>query len=856
MKKYYSLLLMFFTLAIQAQVDMSYYLPEGLSYDPEIPTPHEVLGYHPGEWHVSHDQLVYYMRAVAEASDRMTLTEIGRTYEGRPLVQLTVSTPENLANLNQIKTAHKQLTNPAISRTLNTDEMPIVIWLGYSVHGNEASGSNASLLTAYYLAAANGDAIDALLQSSIIIVDPSFNPDGLHRFSSWVNMHRSHVINPDPNDREYDEVWPRGRTNHYWFDLNRDWLPLQHPESRARMARFHEWEPNILTDHHEMGTNSTFFFQPGIPSRKFPWTPDKNVELTHKMAAFHAKYLDNIGSLYYSEESFDDFYIGKGSTYPDVNGSVGILFEQASARGHAQENDYGILTFPMAVRNHFTASLSTLAGGLAHRKEFLDYQREFYQGASGLAASDAVKAYVFGSSKDPYRNHELIKMLIQHEIEVYELGGTTRNNGYQFEPGSAYVVPMNQRQYRLAKAIFETRTTFTDSLFYDVSTWTMPLAFNLPHAALGSREFKAGLKGDQVTAAQFPTAKLVGEKGAYAYAIEPYGYLAFKAINRLLSKKVVVQVLNETHHNGNRSFPRGTMIIPVGPQEAKRALIERTIDRITNEDAVNVYALTTGLAKSGVDIGSTSNSSLREPKIAVLVEDGISGYEAGEVWHLLDQRFKMKVTLLPVDRLGRDLSRYTRIIIPNAYSLSSIRDSQKENLKGWISKGGIVVTWKNAGKWLSDNEITGVKYLTNDSDDQEAFTFKTYANLSEERGAQYTGGSIFEARVDLTHPLAYGLEKDRISLFRNHNLVMEAASNAYANPLVYTANPLLSGYVSEENLDRFSNSPAVTVSNVGRGKVITLADNPNFRAFWFGTNKIFMNALFFGGAISRSAGEE
>lgn len=853
MKKTLTLLLTLLSIFTFAQVDMSYYLPSGVTYNPDIPTPKEVLGFHPGEWHVSHDQLLYYMREVSAASDRIIMQETGRTYEGRPLVQLTISSSQNMSNLDQIKADHIKLTDPSSSSTMNTAEMPIVMWLGYSIHGNEASGSNASLLTAYYLAAAMGQEIDEMLGNSIIILDPSYNPDGLHRFSTWVNMHRSHVINPDPNDREYSEAWPGGRTNHYWFDLNRDWLPLAHPESRARIARFHEWKPNILTDHHEMGTNSTYFFQPGIPSRKFPWTPDKNVELTHKMAAFHAKYLDDIGSLYYSEESFDDFYIGKGSTYPDVNGSVGILFEQASSRGHAQENDYGILTFPMAVRNHFTTSLSTMASGIAHRKEFLDYQKEFYESASGLAARDAAKAYVFGSSKDPYKNYELAKMLIQHKIEVYPLAKNMRKNGKSFEANEAYVVPMDQPQYRLAKAIFETRTKFNDSLFYDVSTWTLPLAFNLPFAELGSKELN-GVMGRKVESLDKPQGKFVGNKGAYAYAIEPHGYLGFRAINRLLSKKVVVQMLNKPHNNGSRMFPRGTMIIPVGVQENRRTWIEQIIDQIVKEDAVDVYSLNTGLAQSGVDLGSRSHTTMKEPKVAVLVEGGVSSNEAGEVWHLLDQRYKMKVTLLPVDRLGRNLSRYNRIIIPNAY-LGSVSDSQKKNLKDWVSQGGIIIAWKNGGKWLADSEITRVKYASNDDDEEKKETFKTYANLNAERGAQVTGGSIFEAKVDLTHPLAYGMESDRMALFRNHNLVMEKSKNAYANPFVYSESPLLSGYVSEENLDRFKNSPAVTISNVGRGKVITLADNPNFRAFWYGTNKIFMNALFYGNGISRGAGE-
>ena len=834
-----------------AQVDLSYYLPSGLSYDPSIPTPKEVLGYHPGEWHVGHDQLVYYMRAVADASDRAILKEYARSHEGRPLLQLVFTSKENQSQLEEIKSSHAQLADPSVSGDLSTQDMPIVMWLGYNVHGNEASGSNASLVTAYYLAAAQGEEVEELLDNAVIIVDPCFNPDGLNRFASWVNTHRSHTINPDPNDREYSEAWPGGRTNHYWFDLNRDWLPLAHPESRGRIKRFHEWKPNILTDHHEMGTNSTFFFQPGIPSRKFPWTPEKNVELSHKMAAFHAKYLDNIGTLYYSEESFDDFYIGKGSTYPDVNGCVGILFEQASARGHAQENQFGILTFPMAVRNQFTVSLSTLASGITHRKEFLDYQRSFYKEALNLATKDNVKAYVFGSDKDPAKNHELLSMLVQHKIEVYELKNSVSKNASGFTPGNAFVVPMNQPQFRLAKAIFETRTSFTDSLFYDVSTWTFPYAYNLKSEGLG-REYTSSLLGDKVEAPSFPKGELIGEKGAYAYAIEPYGYYAFRAINRLLEKKVFVQLMNEAHSSGGRTFPRGTMVIPVGVQEEKRSLIESTLDEIIKSDAVDVYSLTTGLARSGIDLGSRSNTKIELPKVAVLVDNGISSYEAGEVWHLLDQRLKMKVTLLPITRVNSmDLARYNRIVIPNG-RFSAITDKGVENLKDWVKAGGVLIAWKNAGKWLSEKEITKVNYVKKEESENG---YKSYEQLDEYRGAQVTGGSIFEATVDLSHPLTYGLEKDRMPLFRNHNLVMMKSKNPYANPLVYTSSPLLSGYVSEENLEQFSDSPAVTITTLGRGRVITLADNPNFRAFWFGTNKIFMNALFFGKSIQSRAGE-
>lgn len=851
MKKVLLLLPLFCAFYAFAQLDMAYYLPKGVTYNADVPTPEAVLGYPPGKWHVSHDQLIFYLRTLASSSDRIRLEEFATTYEGRPLMHLLITSPANHSRLNAIQSEHLKLADPSQSSSLNTNDMPIVIWLGYSIHGNEASGSNAAMLTAYYLASSQGDKIDELLQNAVIIVDPSFNPDGLNRFASWVNTHKSQEINPDPNDREYHEAWPGGRTNHYWFDLNRDWLPLAHPESRGRIKQFHEWKPNILTDHHEMGTNATFFFQPGIPSRKFPWTPNKNVELTHKMAKFHAKYLDKIGSLYYSEESFDDFYVGKGSTYPDVNGSVGILFEQASARGHAQENPYGVLTFPMAIKNHFTTSLSTLASGLTHRKEFLDYQREFYQSASTLASKDPVKAFIFGSEKDPTRNFELVKMLTQHQIEVYELKSSLTVGANTFNPGSAYVVPLNQNQYRLARAIFETRTSFNDSLFYDVSTWTLPLAYNLKYAPI-RKEYHANLLGIKITDPKAPSGQLIGAKGAYAYAIEPYGYYAFRAINRLLEKDVVVLLLNETHTDERRTYPRGTMLIPVGVQEDKRNLIETIVDKIVQEDATDVFALNTGLAQDGVDLGSRSNTIIKQPKTAVLVGQGINSYEAGEVWHLLDQRLKMKITLLPLSKVNTaNLSRYNRIVIPNG-NLSAINEKGKRNLKQWIQNGGVAIAWKNGGKWLSDNNITKVAYFKRE---EKKEGYRAYEQLDKIRGAQVTGGSIFEAKIDVTHPLGYGLERDNIPLFRNHNLVMKKAKNEYANPIVYTSNPLMSGYVSKENLELFKNSPATTISSIEKGRVITFTDNPNFRAFWYGTNKLFMNALFLGETITHAAGE-
>ena len=360
------------------------------------------------------------MRTLAAASDRIQIENRGKTYEDRPLFLLTITSEDNHKKLDQIKADHIALTEPG-GENLDTSTMPAVVYQGFSIHGNEPSGANAGLLVAYHLAASQSDQVEELLENTVILFDPSFNPDGLQRFSQWANTHKAQNITPDSNDREYNEAWPRGRTNHYWFDMNRDWLPVQLNESKARIASFIDWLPNVLTDHHEMGTNETFFFQPGIQSRVNPLTPKKNQELTMAIGKYHEKALNKIGSLYYTEEDYDDFYYGKGSTYPDVNGSIGILFEQASSRGHAQETANGLLTFPFTIRNQFTAALSTLEAAHALKKDLLDYQRNFYNSARTEGTKSRDKAIVFGNQKDASTSYRLAEVLLRHDIKVHRL---------------------------------------------------------------------------------------------------------------------------------------------------------------------------------------------------------------------------------------------------------------------------------------------------------------------------------------------------------------------------------------------------------------------------------------------------
>ena len=476
MKKLFVFFLLVSTGITAQKLDLNYYLPNDVTYNKNIPTPKSVIGHEVGEWHVTHDKLVEYMKALAKASDRISIENRGTTFEGRPLLLLTITSPKNHQNIDNIRQQHIAATNTS---SIDVSNAPIVVYQGFSIHGNEPSGANAGLAVAYYLAAAQGSNIDELLNNTIILFDPSFNPDGLQRFAYWANTNKSINLNPDPNDREYTEVWPRGRTNHYWFDMNRDWLPVQLPESRARIASFHKWLPNILTDHHEMGSNSSFFFQPGIPSRTNPLTPQLNQDLTKEIATYHAKALDKIGSIYYSEESFDDFYYGKGSTFPDVNGSIGILFEQGSSRGHAQETVNGVLTFPFTVRNQFTAALSTLEAAKSMRVKIKKYQQDFYRNAKRESAK--TKAIVFGDEKDAAKTYHLAEILKRHNIKFNEVKSDFTSKGKTYKKGYSYIIPMNQKNSRLVKAMFQKDTKFKDSLFYDISAWTFPLAFNLDY---------------------------------------------------------------------------------------------------------------------------------------------------------------------------------------------------------------------------------------------------------------------------------------------------------------------------------------------------------------------------------------
>jgi len=829
------LLLLFIpSLFLNAQVGLEYYLGDLNEYNKSIPTPQSIIGHEVGELHISHDKLSHYVQEVSKVSDRVKLVNRGKSYENRTSWLMIITSESNHLRLEEIRKQHLKLSNSK-NKDLDVSNMPIIVYQGFSVHGDEPSGSNASLPLMYHLLASNSQETIELLDNTIILLDPSFNPDGLQRFSQWANSNKNQSLTPDPNDREYNQYWPRGRTNHYWFDLNRDMLPNQLVETNAKIKTFTEWLPNILTDHHEMGTNSSFFFQPGVPERKNPLISDLNQALTKEIGTYHEKALNSIGSLYFSEEDYDDFFFGKASTYPDANGGIGILFEQGSSRGHIQESVNGILTFPFTIRNQLTAAFSTLEAAKNMRIKLLNYMKDFYDDQIKLnpKPSDNI---VFGKIKDESTVYHLADLLNSHKIKFNKISEDVVLNGKKFTKDNSFVIPLNQPKRTLINAMFYTQTEFKDSLFYDVSAWTFPLAFNVNYSYTDnlSKSSVSKLFGEEVKETKKPVGN-VDSKSEYAYLFEPHEYYAQAAVYHLIKEGIRVKTATRKFSINGKEFDFGTYLIPVQNQSMSSEDIYNKLLEISNTYNINFESQATGIT-SGIDLGSDYFMIVNEPKIGLIVGDGVRSYDAGEIWHLLDTRYNIPITKLDVDDLRYiDLSKYSHIILPD-YNGSKLRSEQ---INEYINGGGNLIAYRNSVKWVSNN-LNELEFLTNDLKASGV----SFSDREKFYGAQQTGGAIFKSNIDRSHPVNYGIESNTLPLFRNSNVYMSKSEQSFNNPITYSSNPLMSGYISEENISLLKNSVPFKVIKSGKGKIMLMTDNTNFRAFWFGTNRILLNMLF------------
>ena len=821
---------------------------KGVRYNRSIPKPEEIIGHQIGTSHTRTDQVVDYFEALASRSNRIILNDHALTHEGRRLIHAIVTHPDNHENLEIIRERNLKLSDkPNSMSDQDLNKMPLVAYLGFSIHGDEASGTEASLLLLYHLAAGSGKQIDDILKNTVLIIDPMFNPDGRDRFVNWVNGNRGRVPTSDTQDREHNQPWPRGRTNHYLFDMNRDWLPVTQPESNGRIKLFHHWRPQFLLDAHEMGSNSTFFFQPGISSRNNPNTPKGTLELANKLIPFHAKRLDSIQSMYYSQQSYDDFYYGKGSTFGDIHGSVGILFEQASSRALESETNQGRLVYAFTIRNHYMSTLGTLDGLVALRKEFLTYHRDFYATAPDAAKKNQVRGYLISLKQNRTRAQMLIQNLQKHRIVAHELKKSMTVKQTKFNPGEAVIIPSNQPQTRFLKGIMERMTTFEDSLFYDVSAWTLPLAYGVESYEL--KQNPNAYIGTQLGLVELDGGMLTGGKAKSAYLMKWDRYYAPKSLYSIMDlgirPRLTTQAFSAVVDGKEVQFDRGTIVIPAYQRDADATITQEKIHKmmihLAKMDHVNIYASNTASTPSGPDLGGAYQGVLQKPKVAILSGDGTSSYGVGEVWHLLNFRMGIPVSLLNAKQLSaRKLSKYNTIIVPDGF-YSNLDSTDIKTLKDWVLNGGTLIATQTGSRWVVNKKILNEKLKKGGMDTLDI----PYEQAPMVTGAQRIGGSIFEVSLDNTHPIAYGYNK-KTPMFRRGDTFFELSTSTAANVGRYTKNPLLSGYISEEKLKEIQNSASIIARRQGGGHVILFADNPSFRAFWYGSNGLLLNAVFFG----------
>lgn len=821
------LLFLMFSTSLAAQ---DYFTERYEPFNDKIPSPEQFLEYEIGSQHTRHDQIIAYFQTLSENSENAQITYYGKTHEGRKLTLLVVSSQENLLALDAIQEDHLAY---AKGRMEQQPDRPIIINLAYNVHGNEPSSSEAALLAAYTLVASNDPMIVSFRKKAIIFIDPTINPDGRDRHTQWANSYKGNPLVSDPMDAEHNEMWPRGRTNHYWFDLNRDWLLAIHPESQGKLEWYHSWYPNVVTDFHEMGSQSTYFFEPmKANGSKDPIMPKENYEnLNDLFATYFSKALDSIGSLYFTKEVFDGTYPGYGSSYPDLQGGLGLLFEQASSRGHEQKTDYGYIRFPFTIRNQFVSSMATVQAAVENKTLLRKYQKSFFESALRLSKQRRIRAYNFKET-DKNKAKAFIDKLVRHRIEVLKTAPDT------------YTVPTQQPQYRMVQTFFETYKQYRDSVYYDASAWSVANFYNIKYQ--GSPKL---LEGTPLDMDEFISLKPL-QKSSYAYIVDGNDYNIPALIHDLQKQDIVVASAFKPFETATAgTFSRGSLVIPVGPQEIDGDSLFEILQKAQSKHAIQIHALSTGFSLKGIDLGSRYVKPLEKPKALMLIGNGIRSYEAGEVWHLLDTRVGMPITKVRANYFDRvDLDQYNRmVLVSGSYKWN---DKTVERIKNWVHKGNTLIAQGTAVSYLIKRKIVREEIFETKIDSLEPVKQKPYADAPENLGREQLGGVFMNGILDITHPIGFGYDSNEVKLYKNNLVWIKPSKSAYGTPVTYAQNPHVDGYISKSILEKkIPFSAPLVISKLGKGRVVLFAENPNFRGTAYGTNRMFLNALFYGNHI-------
>ncbi|MEO0449720.1 MAG: M14 family zinc carboxypeptidase [Pseudomonadota bacterium] len=843
-------------------------LATGIAYDPAVPTPAEATGYEVGQIIWPHETLIQYVRAIDTASDRVEIELVSKSHLGRPIYAVYISSPENLARLDEIKAGRASvLSGQAPGVDIGVHQ------INYGVHGSEPSSFDSAPLMLYHLAAATDAATDALLQDNLVILVTTLNPDGASRMANWVNAHRAQVAVPYPAHRERKGFFGWGRTNHYFFDLNRQWLPVAQPEHKGLVPHIQEWLPLLVVDKHEMGSNSTFFFSPAAEDQINPLFAEEAYQITAELSQVLYDVFDGIGQLSVSQEFFPNYYLGYGSSYPTLLGAVPFLFEQGSSRGMLQDTDNGLKRYDDTITEQFQAAIALLGEAAQQRQRLQDFQQRWFADAAEKASENPTKAYVFTSS-DQGRFAHFLDLLNAHSIDVRMLSETQSIDGVVYPAGRSAIVSLNQPRYSLIEGIFARQSPPEDQVvFYDISGWTLPHAFGLQRTGLTSRQASRVSSGGAATAGSLakPAVPPAPGDNVLAYVIDWSHFNAPRSVNRILRydlrAKVVPDPMRLQTTSGFVDVPRGAVIVPVRRQDMSPEDIHALVVRAVEEDGVTVHAALTSNTPTGSDLGGFSTEALLAPKVLLLTGrssgfSGVSDNDAGEVWHYLDKMLHIPVTMIDISDVNANhLSDHTHVIAVGG-SYASLSDGFVGSLKTWIRGGGVFIGTQQGAEWavakgLADVSMLGVEVEDEDAKDEDEEEAPpapvTYGDKLDYDREERITGAVFSGVIDPTHPLGFGYQNEEIFIHKEGTKGFEPGDNPFSLVVRYADDPLASGYASAANLERLSGLGMLAAERVGAGSVILFADNPNFRAYWLGTKRLFSNSLFFGTTFSSPA---
>ncbi len=815
----------------------------------QLQSPEQFLGYKVGTRFTPHWKIVDYYKHVAAAVPSMVkLQTYGKTYEGRELLVAYVSSNTHIASLENIRTNNLRLAQVE-SGAANASSTPAIVWLSYNVHGNEASSSEASLLTLYALVNPNNTQAKQWLQNTVVVMDPCLNPDGRDRYVNWFNSVSGNTPNPAMAAREHYEPWPGGRSNHYYFDLNRDWAWQTQLESQQRVALYNSWLPQIHVDFHEQGINAPYYFAPAAEPFHEVITPWQR-SFQETIGRNNARYFDEQGWLYFTKENFDLLYPAYGDTYPTYTGSIGMTYEQAGGGGGGRAgaaveiaNGDTLTLFDRAL-HHYTTSLSTIEVAAQNAGKLLAEFQTFYRNTTSHGAG-AYKAYVIKyNAADAQRIQSLLELLKKNGITATR-GRAGSGKGFSFETGKEegfnitgedIVISTLQPKGVLVNVLFEPHTKVVDSATYDITAWSLPYAYGVKAYATRQPVAAAG----EITT--LPVSNPATD--AYGYVIRWNGVQSVKLVSQLLQKGIKLRYSEEPFQAAGQQFERGSVIVLKTSNRYYAGLWD-TVRQVANRAAVQLTPVTSGWVEKGYDFGSSRVRPLGDKKVALLTGEGVSPYASGEIWHFFDQQLNHPLTLINVADLNRvDWKSFDVLIMPDGNYRFLSDKAAVESFKNWIQGGGNVVALEGAVAQLArqDWTINAKKEDSNDLKNPYEY-LRRYENRERDYIPGTTPGSIYKVALDNSHPLAFGYP-DHYYTLKMDDRIYDFIKEGGWNVGVLKKGRQVAGFVGSKLADRLQDGMLFGVQEIGSGNITYLTDDVLFRNFWENGKLMLCNAVF------------